>query len=96
MKFSLIVLAVFMQLVALSVQETASGKSSVSDGKPVKCYVCNENTDERCKDPFKGDSNLISECSSEEKSCRKITQTGKKTTFSCNLFLKQVDLNDLI
>ena len=68
-------LVTFTVLVALSVQESSS---SVKDaGSPLKCYVCNENTDERCRDPFKFDSNLIQDCSSDDVACRKMAQTGR-------------------
>lgn len=47
-----------------------------SSGSPAKCFVCNELNNERCKDPFKGDADLIKPCEKGETFCRKITQTG--------------------
>ena len=69
----LAVLTVFAVLIALSSQQD---KPSAASGSVAKCYICNENSDERCKDPFKKDSDLIKSCENGETFCRKIAQTG--------------------
>ena len=47
----------------------------VNAAEKTSCYVCNQNTDPDCKDPFTGNNDkFIQECP-EENFCRKMIQT---------------------
>ena len=70
------ILTTLAVLIALSSQKEAANNPSAASGSVAQCYVCNENNDERCKDPFKKDSDLIKACEGGETFCRKMAQTG--------------------
>jgi hypothetical protein len=62
-------------------EETAAVDSGdKKDASTRKCYVCNENTDDGCADPFNTEKYLKT-CDADEQYCRKTVQFGKIKVF---------------
>lgn len=73
---SLITLFVFLNFSASNAQSDSKNKPSVSSESVASCYVCNENLDNRCRDPFKHEAELVKPCENGETFCRKMVQIG--------------------
>ena len=67
-------LAIFALFVCISL---ANAENDKKDAQAVRqCYVCNENTDQGCGDPFSVKENYLKNCENGEQFCRKTIQFG--------------------
>lgn len=71
-KYLILMCLAFIVTMVNAADEIATAASSDSN---TYCYVCNQNTDSSCRDPYVPQKSHLQQCAADEPFCRKLVQT---------------------